>query len=75
MAPAAQSTQRLPLTPSLKPVQQLDRTPCEIAERFGAARREWVATAQDLRNCKRIEVAKLYHLESDAGRFFHAATL
>lgn len=31
-----------PLVPSLKPVQQLDCTLCEIAERFGAARREWV---------------------------------
>jgi putative intracellular protease/amidase len=33
---------RLPLTPALKPLQQLDRTLCEIGERFGAARREWV---------------------------------
>jgi hypothetical protein len=32
----------LPLAPALKPVQQLDRTLCEIAERYGAARREWV---------------------------------
>lgn len=40
--PASQGTQRLPLAPALKPVQQLDRTLCEIAERFGAARGEWV---------------------------------
>jgi len=33
---------RLPLSPSLKPVQQLDRTLCEIAGRYGDARREWV---------------------------------
>jgi putative intracellular protease/amidase len=33
---------RLPLTPTLKPLQQLDRTLCEIGERFGVARREWV---------------------------------
>lgn len=33
---------RLPLTPTLKPVQQLDRTLCEIAELHGAVRREWV---------------------------------
>jgi hypothetical protein len=40
--PAAEGTQRLPLAPALKPVQQLDRTLWEIAERFGDARREWV---------------------------------
>jgi putative intracellular protease/amidase len=40
--PAARSTPRLPLAPSLKPTQQLDRSLCEIAERFGTARREWV---------------------------------
>lgn len=39
---AAQDTPRMPLVPTLKPVQQLDRTLCEIAERFGDARREWV---------------------------------
>lgn len=32
----------LPLTPDLKPMQQLDRTLCEIGSRFGEARREWV---------------------------------
>ena len=32
---------RLPLAPTRKPVQQLDRTLCEIAERFGTARRDW----------------------------------
>jgi putative intracellular protease/amidase len=40
--PAAQGTRRLPLAPALKPAQQLDRTLCEIAERFGAVRCEWV---------------------------------
>ena len=40
--PVAEGTPRLPLAPALKPVQQLDRTLCEIAERFGAARRDWV---------------------------------
>ena len=40
--PAAERTPRLPLAPALKPVQQLDRTLCEIAERYGAARRDWV---------------------------------
>ena len=37
-----ESTPRLPLTPALKPVQQLDLTLCEIAERYGASRRDWV---------------------------------
>jgi hypothetical protein len=32
----------LPLTTCLKPVQQLEQTLREIAERFGAARCEWV---------------------------------
>jgi len=40
--PAAEGTPRLPLAGTLKPAQQLDRTLCEIAERYGAARREWV---------------------------------
>ena len=40
--PAAVARPRLPLTPGVKPVQQLDRTLREIAERFGAARSEWV---------------------------------
>jgi hypothetical protein len=40
--PAAQDTPRLPLEPALKPIQQLDRTLCQIGEHFGAARREWV---------------------------------
>ena len=40
--PAAEGTSRLPLTSNLKPVQRLDRTMSEIAERFGAARSEWV---------------------------------
>ncbi len=40
--PAPEATPRVPLAPELKPVQQLDRTLCEIGERFGVARREWV---------------------------------
>ena len=40
--PAADGTPRVPLTGALKPAQQLDRTLCEIEERYGAARREWV---------------------------------
>lgn len=32
----------LPLSATLKPVQQLDRTLCEIGERYGASRRDWV---------------------------------
>lgn len=32
----------VPLRADLKPLQQLDRTLCEIAERHGAARRDWV---------------------------------
>jgi putative intracellular protease/amidase len=35
--PIEQDTPRMPLEPSLKPAQQLDRTLCEIAERFGDA--------------------------------------
>jgi len=33
---------RLPLASSIKPMQQLDRTLCEIGARFGDARRDWV---------------------------------
>jgi putative intracellular protease/amidase len=40
--PAAEGAPRLPLTPELKPVQQLDQTLHEIAARFGATRSEWV---------------------------------
>ena len=40
--PAAEGTSRLPLTSNLNPVQRLDRTLSEIAERFDAARSEWV---------------------------------
>lgn len=40
--PAAPGTPRVPLAPALKPAQQLDRTLCEIADRFGAERRDWV---------------------------------
>lgn len=43
-APASPESRRVPLDPSLKPAQQLDRTLCEIAERFGDARRAWVMT-------------------------------
>jgi len=40
--PAPEGMPRVPLAPTLKPVQQLDRTLCEIAERFGPQQREWV---------------------------------
>lgn len=40
--PAAQDAPRVPLDAALKPAQQLDRTLCEIGERFGEGRREWV---------------------------------
>lgn len=40
--PAGKDAPRVPLAGTLKPAQQLDRTLCEIAERFGASRREWV---------------------------------
>ena len=40
--PVPSDAPRLPLAPGLKPVQQLDRTLCEIGERYGAARRDWV---------------------------------
>lgn len=40
--PASQDIPRLPLEPTLKPLQQLDRTLCDIGEHFGDARREWV---------------------------------
>jgi transcriptional regulator GlxA family with amidase domain len=33
---------RLPLTTAMKPLQQLDATLCQIQERFGVSRREWV---------------------------------
>jgi transcriptional regulator GlxA family with amidase domain len=33
---------RLPLTTTMKPLQQLDATLCQIQERFGVSRREWV---------------------------------
>lgn len=35
-------TEQLPLTAGLNPMQQLDRTLCEISDRFGEARGEWV---------------------------------
>jgi putative intracellular protease/amidase len=40
--PVDARTPRLPLASDLRPVQQLDRTLCEIAERYGASRRDWV---------------------------------
>lgn len=40
--PAAPDTPPLPLSPQLEPARQLDRTLCEIAERFGNERRDWV---------------------------------
>jgi transcriptional regulator GlxA family with amidase domain len=41
-APPAPHAVQLPLQPGLKPLQQLDRTLCEIGERYGDARLEWV---------------------------------
>jgi putative intracellular protease/amidase len=38
--PIGDDKSRLPLSPSLTPTQQLDRTLCEIDERFGASRRD-----------------------------------
>ena len=40
--PVDDAAPRLPLSPGLKPVQQLDRTLCEIGERYGAAPRDRV---------------------------------
>ena len=40
--PPAEGTPRVQLVQAPMPVQQLDRTLCEIAERYGDARREWV---------------------------------
>lgn len=39
--PAPGDRPRVPLDAALKPVAQLDRTLCEIAGRFGPARRDW----------------------------------
>ena len=41
--PAPADGRRLPLAAAGKPMQQLDRTLCEIDRRFGSSRREWVA--------------------------------
>jgi len=41
--PASNDAPRVPLTPGLEPVKQLEHTLCDIEKRFGAARREWVA--------------------------------
>ena len=41
-ASGATDAARLPLTQGLNPIQQLDRTLCEIDARFGEARSEWV---------------------------------
>lgn len=40
--PTEQQMPRMPFEPSLKSVQQLDRTLCDIAERFGKARQDRV---------------------------------
>ncbi len=40
--PGVDSVPRMPLAASARPVRQLDRTLCEIAERYGASRRDWV---------------------------------
>jgi hypothetical protein len=39
---AAEDASPLPLASNLKPMEQLDRTLCEIGSRFGTARQEWV---------------------------------
>lgn len=40
--PPAAGAARMPLASALAPVQQLDRTLCEVEQRFGQAQREWV---------------------------------
>ncbi|MFW7343061.1 DJ-1/PfpI family protein [Pollutimonas sp. H1-120] len=40
--PLAGQSPRLPFPKGLKPVRQLDRALCDIAERYGTARRDWV---------------------------------
>lgn len=40
--PAADGTPRLPLAAGVKPVQQLERSLCEIHQRYGDSRHEWV---------------------------------
>jgi transcriptional regulator GlxA family with amidase domain len=54
----ATTSPRVPLQAALKPVQQLDRTLCQIAERYGAARRDWVMLEMEYpgpagENCKK----------------------
>ena len=46
---AAEGQTRLPLSPTLKPAQQLDRTLCDIAGRYGDARRDWVMQEMEYR--------------------------
>lgn len=41
-AAVAGNVSALPLSPDLKPMEQLDRTLCEIGSRFGDSRRKWV---------------------------------
>ncbi len=41
--PAPADAPRLPLDPTLNPTQQLARTLCEIEQRYGEGRREWVS--------------------------------
>ena len=57
--PVAEGTPRVPLTPELKPVQQLVRTLCDIGERFGAAARDWAMLEleydRDASECTRPE--------------------
>lgn len=56
--PAEEKTPRLPLAEALKPAQQLDRALCEIAERYGDSRREWVMMEMEYagatNDCSRI---------------------
>jgi len=41
-APMPDDVPRVPLRAGLRPMQELDRTLCEIAARFGSSRHEWV---------------------------------
>ncbi|NGM86841.1 thiamine biosynthesis protein ThiJ [Parapusillimonas sp. SGNA-6] len=40
--PGTSGADDMPLSPEVKPVQQLDRTLCEIAQHYTPARRDWV---------------------------------
>jgi transcriptional regulator GlxA family with amidase domain len=48
--PASKDTERVPLAPALKPMEQLNRTLCEISERYGDSRRDWVMLEMEYTN-------------------------